>query len=63
MFFKIRVKTNLSDKYRNYFTALIKYAFAFYYDHIFVQGGNKKFETSLTSAKLYYIDPRIVVAW
>uniref|UniRef100_A0A8W8MTJ4 DNA topoisomerase n=3 Tax=Magallana gigas TaxID=29159 RepID=A0A8W8MTJ4_MAGGI len=27
------------------------------------KGGNKKFETSLTSAKLYYIDPRIVVAW
>lgn len=27
------------------------------------KGGNKKFKTSLTSAKLYYIDPRIVVAW
>ncbi|XP_052678492.1 DNA topoisomerase 1-like [Crassostrea angulata] len=27
------------------------------------KGGNKEFETSLTSAKLYYIDPRIVVGW
>lgn len=43
---KIRVKTNSSDKCWIYFTALIKHAFAFYYDHKFVVivlGGNKPF--------------------